>query len=295
MTSLYALNSKILMKFKLKNRIDFLLRGLDSEHAAKQDNLHPHSTDYFTILYSTTFASPASEPTTEDVKNSQAAVAIVQEPANEEANTLKYVASKLCTVVRESVAAANATQQLTQEPLTDEMKHALQMLRTSLIVQSGSKVTCPRSGFSTPYETSNHQNIRLDSSSFLDEHYIHTRNTYVIDLARAYYVRIVSLSPHSNHRLQPLDETIIGTFETYYNEEVWTYTKSTGKRGLPPRRTGFNSWPVHFGFLQVGIVPDDATSRKVFARISRFSHPFILALLHTHLTSPSSALKTSLL
>ncbi|KAJ8895116.1 hypothetical protein PR048_000441 [Dryococelus australis] len=39
---------------------------------------------------------------------------------------------------------------------------------------------------------------------------------------------------------------------------------------------------------------NDAAGRRVFSRISHFSHPCIPALLHTHLTSPSSALKTSM-
>ncbi|KAJ8875153.1 hypothetical protein PR048_023046 [Dryococelus australis] len=46
---------------------------------------------------------------------------------------------------------------------------------------------------------------------------------------------------------------------------------------------------------QVGIVPGDAVDRRVFSRISCFPSPIIPALFHTHLTSPSSALKTSLL
>ncbi|KAJ8883652.1 hypothetical protein PR048_015506 [Dryococelus australis] len=62
---------------------------------------------------------------------------------------------------------------------------------------------------------------------------------------------------------------------------------------LPPRRTGFPRLG-HSGFSHVGIVPDDAASRRVFSRIYHFSRPFILALLHTHLASPLSALKTSI-
>ncbi|KAJ8877773.1 hypothetical protein PR048_022229 [Dryococelus australis] len=49
------------------------------------------------------------------------------------------------------------------------------------------------------------------------------------------------------------------------------------------------------GFSQVGIVPDDAAGRRAFSGISRFLHPCIPGLLHAHLPSPSSALKTSLL
>ncbi|KAJ8893085.1 hypothetical protein PR048_005668 [Dryococelus australis] len=52
---------------------------------------------------------------------------------------------------------------------------------------------------------------------------------------------------------------------------------------------------VDQGFLHVGIVPDDAADRRVFSGIYRFLRPCILVLLHTHLVSPSSALKTSML
>ncbi|KAJ8888271.1 hypothetical protein PR048_007758 [Dryococelus australis] len=49
------------------------------------------------------------------------------------------------------------------------------------------------------------------------------------------------------------------------------------------------------GLSHVGIVPDDAIGRRVFSGISRFSRPCIPALLHYHLISASSALKTLLL
>ncbi|KAJ8890491.1 hypothetical protein PR048_010000 [Dryococelus australis] len=48
------------------------------------------------------------------------------------------------------------------------------------------------------------------------------------------------------------------------------------------------------GFSQVGIVPDNAAGRRVYSGICRFFLPCILELLHTHLVSPLSALKTSL-
>ncbi|KAJ8880610.1 hypothetical protein PR048_017080 [Dryococelus australis] len=51
--------------------------------------------------------------------------------------------------------------------------------------------------------------------------------------------------------------------------------------------------PGHSGFSHVGIVPDDADGRRVFSGISRFTRPFIPALLHTHLISPSLTLKIS--
>ncbi|KAJ8881590.1 hypothetical protein PR048_018075 [Dryococelus australis] len=49
------------------------------------------------------------------------------------------------------------------------------------------------------------------------------------------------------------------------------------------------------GFSHVGIVPDDASGRLFYSGIFRSSLSFILALLHPPHTSPSSALKTSML
>ncbi|KAJ8867798.1 hypothetical protein PR048_031603 [Dryococelus australis] len=63
---------------------------------------------------------------------------------------------------------------------------------------------------------------------------------------------------------------------------------------FPPR---MGSIPGGFapGFLHVRIVLDDAAGWRFSSGITRFSHPCIAALLYTHLTSPSSALKTSML
>ncbi|KAJ8866426.1 hypothetical protein PR048_032269 [Dryococelus australis] len=48
-------------------------------------------------------------------------------------------------------------------------------------------------------------------------------------------------------------------------------------------------------FSRLGIVQDDTSGRRSFSGISRCSRPFIPALLHTHLVSPSATLKISLL
>ncbi|KAJ8883252.1 hypothetical protein PR048_015094, partial [Dryococelus australis] len=46
--------------------------------------------------------------------------------------------------------------------------------------------------------------------------------------------------------------------------------------------------------ILVGIVHDDAAGRRVFSGISRFPRLFIPVLLHTHLTSPTSTLNSSM-
>ncbi|KAJ8888315.1 hypothetical protein PR048_007802 [Dryococelus australis] len=49
----------------------------------------------------------------------------------------------------------------------------------------------------------------------------------------------------------------------------------------------------HFRFSHVGIVPEDAAGRRVSSGISRLPLPCIPVLLHIHISSHSSALKTS--
>ncbi|KAJ8876652.1 hypothetical protein PR048_021099 [Dryococelus australis] len=67
-------------------------------------------------------------------------------------------------------------------------------------------------------------------------------------------------------------------------------------RLLPPIKANQVLIPgkVAPGVSHVGIVPDNAAGREIFSGISRFSHPFILVLLHTHLASLSSALEISM-
>ncbi|KAJ8871278.1 hypothetical protein PR048_027586 [Dryococelus australis] len=71
-------------------------------------------------------------------------------------------------------------------------------------------------------------------------------------------------------------------------------TSRSATARLPPRPHGFYSRRGRPGFSHVRIVPDDATGRRVFSGSSRFSRSYIPALLHTHLASPSSTLKTSM-
>ncbi|XP_072392481.1 uncharacterized protein [Diabrotica undecimpunctata] len=54
----------------------------------------------------------------------------------------------------------------------------------------------------------------------LDGHYSHTQNIEVIDLARTHHVTIMSIPPHSSHKLQPLDKSFMGCLKTYYSEEI---------------------------------------------------------------------------
>lgn len=59
----------------------------------------------------------------------------------------------------------------------------------------------------------------------LDGHYSHTRNLDIIKLARENHVCIISLPPHSTHKLQPLDKTFMGPLKAHYSEEIRTWLR----------------------------------------------------------------------
>lgn len=54
----------------------------------------------------------------------------------------------------------------------------------------------------------------------LDGRYSHTRNIDLLKLARENGVTIISLPPHSNHKMQPVDITFVGPLKLYYIEEI---------------------------------------------------------------------------
>ncbi|KAJ8895981.1 hypothetical protein PR048_001322 [Dryococelus australis] len=65
---------------------------------------------------------------------------------------------------------------------------------------------------------------------------------------------------------------------------------------LPPRRTGLNPRMGTPGLSQVEIVPDDVTSERVFSGDLPFPPCHLISSPpHTHLASPSSALRTSIM
>ncbi|XP_075163130.1 uncharacterized protein LOC142235757 [Haematobia irritans] len=66
----------------------------------------------------------------------------------------------------------------------------------------------------------------------------HTRNIEVLDLARAHHVTIISLPPHSSHKLQPLDKTFMGALKKYYNEEIRRFMREEGRKLTPYVITG---------------------------------------------------------
>ena len=54
----------------------------------------------------------------------------------------------------------------------------------------------------------------------LDGHNSHTKNIDIVNLARENGISIVSLPPHTSHKLQPLDKTFLGALKHHYSENI---------------------------------------------------------------------------
>lgn len=66
--------------------------------------------------------------------------------------------------------------------------------------------------------------VKPSSSSpvllIMDGHSSHMRNIELIDLARKNDVHLLSIPPHSSHKIQPLDRTFMGPLKKYLTEEI---------------------------------------------------------------------------
>ncbi|KAK9685653.1 CENP-B N-terminal DNA-binding domain [Popillia japonica] len=70
----------------------------------------------------------------------------------------------------------------------------------------------------------------------LDGHYSHTRNVDIIDIVRDTGIIIVCISPHTSHKLQPLDLAFMAPLKTYYAQEIKSWLKNNPGRTI----TSFN-------------------------------------------------------
>ena len=61
----------------------------------------------------------------------------------------------------------------------------------------------------------------------LDDHSTHTKSIELIDLARENGVKIICLPPHTTHRLQPLDVTVMKPFSTALTRATRTFMRDT--------------------------------------------------------------------
>ena len=68
----------------------------------------------------------------------------------------------------------------------------------------------------------------------VDGHYSHTKNIDVVDKAREHSFSIVSLPPHSRHKMQPLDDVFLKPLKTYYAQEIEKWQDNNPGRIVTP-------------------------------------------------------------
>jgi hypothetical protein len=66
----------------------------------------------------------------------------------------------------------------------------------------------------------------------LDGHVTHAKNLAAIELARESGVRMISLPPHTTHRLQPLDVAFFLPLSRYYDEAMRTWIRTNVSRAV---------------------------------------------------------------
>jgi hypothetical protein len=64
----------------------------------------------------------------------------------------------------------------------------------------------------------------------LDEHYSYTRNSYIINFAREHHVSVISLPPHSTHKMQSLDLSFMAPLTTFYAQEIEEWIRRNNSR-----------------------------------------------------------------
>ncbi|XP_055633035.1 uncharacterized protein LOC129773453 [Toxorhynchites rutilus septentrionalis] len=93
----------------------------------------------------------------------------------------------------------------------------------------GSKFSCNASGYMTVKifnEWFDHflEHVKPSEDSpallIIDGHSSHTKNLAFTEKARANFVKVLVLPPHTSNKLQPLDVSFMAPFKTYYAQEV---------------------------------------------------------------------------
>ena len=108
----------------------------------------------------------------------------------------------------------------------------------------------------------------------LDGHLTHAHNLDIIDLARDIGVVLLSIPPHSSHRMQPLDVSFMKPFSTFYTQEVEKWLRNNHPRiltmhqvpqlvGKAYQRVASNAVAAS-GFRKTGIFP---CNRQIFSEI----------------------------
>ncbi|XP_039284921.1 uncharacterized protein LOC120351467 [Nilaparvata lugens] len=66
-----------------------------------------------------------------------------------------------------------------------------------------------------------------------DGHNTHTKNIDVMNLAWDNFIPIMSLPPHTSHKLQPLDKSFMGPLKHHYSEQIWHFIRHSEKQVGP--------------------------------------------------------------
>lgn len=88
----------------------------------------------------------------------------------------------------------------------------------------------------------------------------------VVDLARENHVRLLSLSPHSSHQMQPLDKTFMGPLKNYLTGEI------RKRHRMQPRPA------THFGIVELFVL---AYIRAQLAELAVFVQLGYILLMDT--------------
>ena len=76
------------------------------------------------------------------------------------------------------------------------------------------------------YVIFSHSSKENKSLLILDGHISHTKNLSAVNYAREKGVTIVTLPPHTTHKMQPLDVSFFGPFKGYYNRAIITMMRT---------------------------------------------------------------------
>lgn len=119
----------------------------------------------------------------------------------------------------------------------------------------------------------------------LDGHCSHTKSIELINLAREKNVIMLTFPPHTTHRLQPLDVTVMSPLSTFYEQEVRKWMFNHPGRGITIYEVGkmFNAafqraalvQTAVNGFRKTGIFPynPDVFPEYLFAPSLPTDHP----------------------
>lgn len=89
----------------------------------------------------------------------------------------------------------------------------------------------------------------------LDKHYSYTRNSYIINFAREHHVSVISLPPHSTHKVQSLDLSFMAPLTTFYAQEIEEWIRINNNRVMKIYQVAELFGVLISALLQEGVQP----------------------------------------